>query len=124
MKKNKKINLKLNLWLERDEEIYIGMGIIMILIRIKKLGSLRKAAIDLHMSYRAAWGKLKTAEKRIKSNLVQKVPNKGQIYELSEFGEEIIEKFLNFYKDVEDFALKRANEIFSEQIGKDRDTRL
>ena len=121
--KEPNLELKLSLWIEQDGKLYLGRGLIMILIRIKKLGSLRKAALDLKMSYRAAWGKLKQAEERINKSLVQKLPNKQQ-YEISKFGEELIENFINFHSEVENFALKKGSEIFGEKIGKDKKRKL
>ena len=113
-----KITLNLNVWLEKDKKTYIGMGLIMILIRIEALGSLRKAAFDLKMSYRAAWGKLKKAEKIIGEDLVRKDFVKGQKYELSDFGKDIIKKFMSFYEKIEAVSLKEANKIFDEKIDK------
>ena len=118
MKNKEKITLNLNVWLEKDKKTYIGMGLIMILIRIEALGSLRKAAFDLKMSYRAAWGKLKKAEKIIGEDLVQKDFVKGQKYKLSDFGKDIIKKFMSFYEKIETVSLKEANKIFDEKIDK------
>ncbi len=55
----KNTTLRLRVWIEQEEETYIGIGSTLLLQHIEKLGSLRKAAEALGMSYRRAWGKLK-----------------------------------------------------------------
>ena len=42
-------------WLTRDEETVLGDGKISLLQLIAAMGSLRKAALDMKMSYRKAW---------------------------------------------------------------------
>ena len=37
---------------------------------IKRLGSIRQAAAEMQMSYRQAWGHLRTAEKRLRMQLI------------------------------------------------------
>jgi len=55
------MNLGYKVWLERDGVI-LGEGLYNILISIRKTGSISRAAADLKMSYRTAWGKIKEAE--------------------------------------------------------------
>ena len=57
--RTKSATLRLRVWIEQKEETYIGIGSTLLLQHIEKLGSLRKAAEELGMSYRRAWGKLK-----------------------------------------------------------------
>lgn len=110
--------LRLRVWLEQENEIYIGIGSTLLLKHIEELGSLRKAAAKLGMSYRRAWGKLKNAEARIGRNLVEKTKGKGQRFNLSPFGKEMMEKFLHFYLDVEEYATKRAGEVLGMDVTK------
>jgi len=111
MAKTNKATLRLRVWIEQENEIYIGIGSTLLLQHIEKLGSLRKAAEELGMSYRRAWGKLKNAEERIGQPLVEKTKGKGQRFNLSPFGKELMEKFLQFYIDVEEYATVRASEV-------------
>jgi molybdate transport system regulatory protein len=53
----------MHLWLESGESVYFGMGRVMLLDMIEEHGSLRKAAEALGMSYRAAWDKVRRAER-------------------------------------------------------------
>lgn len=118
MANKKNAVLRLRVWIEQKDEIYIGIGSTLLLQHIEKLGSLRKAAEALGMSYRRAWGKLKNAEERIGKPLVEKTKGKGQRFNLSPFGKEIMEKFLQFYLDVEDYATKRAPEMLDIDVEK------
>jgi molybdate transport system regulatory protein len=70
------------------------------------------------MSYRRAWGKLKNAEERIGKPLVEKTKGKGQRFNLSPYGKEVMEKFLHFYLDVEEYATRRASELLEMDVKK------
>ncbi|WP_041720068.1 winged helix-turn-helix domain-containing protein [Pseudodesulfovibrio piezophilus] len=110
--------LRLRVWIEQKNEIYIGIGSTLLLQHIQKLGSLRKAAEALGMSYRRAWGKLKNAEERIGQPLVAKTKGKGQRFNLSPYGKELMEKFLHFYLDVENYAMRKASEVLEMDVQK------
>lgn len=56
-------------WLEKDGAVF-GEGLYNLLLRIDRTGSLAGAASDLGMSYRAAWGKIRVAEKKWSIKLV------------------------------------------------------
>jgi len=118
MAQTNKGTLRLRVWIEQENEIYIGIGSTLLLKHIEKLGSLRKAAEELGMSYRRAWGKLKNAEQRIGQPLVEKTKGKGQRFNLSPFGKEIMEKFLHFYLDVEEYATNKAAEMLDMNMEK------
>ncbi|AMK11582.1 MAG: winged helix-turn-helix domain-containing protein [Pseudodesulfovibrio sp.] len=110
--------LRLRVWLDQEDQTYIGIGSTLLLQQVEKLGSLRKAAEALGMSYRRAWGKLKNAEERIGKPLVEKTKGKGQRFNLSPYGKEVMEEFLQFYLDVEDYATKRAGELLGLDVRK------
>jgi molybdate transport system regulatory protein len=118
MAEKEKATLRLRVWIEQDNETYIGIGSTLLLQHIEELGSLRKAAEALGMSYRRAWGKLKNAEKRIGLALVEKTKGQGQRFNLSPTGKELMEKFLHFYLDVESYATTRASELLDLDVKK------
>lgn len=118
MMKDKDTTLRLRVWIEQEEKTYIGIGSTLLLQHVEELGSLRKAAAELGMSYRRAWGKLKNAEERIGQPLVEKTKGKGQRFNLSPFGKELKDKFLHFYLDVEDYATARASELLEMDVKK------
>lgn len=113
-----KTTLRLRVWIEQENEIYIGIGSTLLLQHIEKLGSLRKAAEELGMSYRRAWGRLKSAEQRIGKPLVEKTKGQGQRFNLSPYGKEIMEKFLAFYLDVEEYATQQAAQLLDMEVEK------
>ena len=118
MKDSPQTTLRLRVWLEHDDNTYIGIGSTLLLKHVEELGSLRQAAAALGMSYRRAWGKLKNAEERIGHPLVEKTKGKGQKFNLSPYGKDIMDRFLTFYLDVEDYATKRAAEILDVPVVK------
>lgn len=118
MTNDAKTTLRLRVWLDQEEQTYIGIGSTLLLQHVDKLGSLRQAAAALGMSYRRAWGKLKNAEERIGQPLVEKTKGKGQKFNLSPYGRQLMEQFLEFYLDVEDYATKRASEILNVKVEK------
>jgi len=116
------ITLRLHLWLEENESMYFGLGRCMLLKKIDELGSLRKAASDLGISYRAAWGKIKTTEERIGLALVTKSGAKGHSFTLTDFGRRLIDLYGELYKDVEAYARTRAREIFECEVKSFKET--
>jgi len=55
------VKIKCKVWLEKDGEIILGRGREDLLKAIIVCGSLYKAAKKLDMSYRAAWGKIRSS---------------------------------------------------------------
>jgi molybdate transport system regulatory protein len=110
------LTLRLHAWLEREGDIYFGLGRALLLRKIDEHGSLRKASQDLAISYRAAWGKIKAAEERVGYALVQKSGGKWRGYELSDAGRDLLERFDRFYAEVEGYALERARELFKGEV--------
>ncbi len=108
--------LRLHVWFERNEQIFLGIGRAMLLDKIEQYGSLRQAATEMKMSYRAAWGKLKAAEESIGKPLVQKVKGKGQRYELTPVGRQLCKQFLQLQNDIEAYARVRAQEVLGEPV--------
>ncbi|HOO47269.1 MAG TPA: LysR family transcriptional regulator [Deltaproteobacteria bacterium] len=60
------------IWIEKDGDNVFGMGIYHLLSLVEETGSLHKAAQELKMSYRAAWGKVRDYEKRMGAPLLEK----------------------------------------------------
>ena len=110
------LTMRLHLWFERDEKIFLGIGRALLLEKIEEYGSLRQAATEMKMSYRAAWGKLKAAEESIGKPLVQKVKGKGQRYELTPVGRQLASQFMQLQHDVETYAMAKAQELFGENV--------
>ncbi|KAB1443622.1 winged helix-turn-helix domain-containing protein [Pseudodesulfovibrio senegalensis] len=113
-----KAALRLRVWIERENNLYIGIGSTLLLQKLDKLGSLKRASEELGMSYRRAWGKLKKIEQRMGFPLVEKRKGEGQRFTLTTQGREIMDKFLYFYLDIEQYALERARDILNMDVVK------
>lgn len=100
--------IRLHLWLETPQGVYFGLGRALLLDRIDRYGSLQKAADDLGMSYRAAWGKIKKTEEILGMKLITPGPCKRGGYRLTEQGREVMVKFAIWFETVEQEALKAA----------------
>ena len=101
-------NIYLKLWLRHENKLLLGLGKARLLQKIGELGSLRKAAESLGMSYRAAWGRIKRTEQAMGFPLLEAADTKREGCRLSPAGREIIDAFLDWYEDVYAYALHRA----------------
>lgn len=106
------LTVRLHLWLEKGEGIYFGMGRALLLDKIEQHGSLKKAADELGMSYRAAWGKIKESEKILGVKLIAQGGSRKEGCQLTEFGASLKEKYLRWFQTIEKEALRKAREIF------------
>ena len=108
--------VRMHLWLESGESVYFGMGRVMLLDKIEEHGSLRKAAEDMGMSYRAAWGKLKATEEILGLVLVESSGTRRGGCRLTADGRRIREKFRSWFEAVEKVAVDQARHIFPERV--------
>lgn len=98
------MKIQMKIWIENDDGLpLLGEGRIHILKAIKKTGSISGAARELGMSYRAAWGKVRTTEKRLGKILV-----KGKSGGASHGGAALTEDALDLIDYFESF-LKEAD---------------
>jgi len=90
-------DLKLKVWLEREGRFIISDGRARLLREIKQTGSLAKAAKNMRMSYRHAWGVLHRIAQRAGGEVVESTRGgkKGGITTLTPFGEEILMEYEN-----------------------------
>lgn len=100
--------IRLHLWLESRQGVYFGLGRAILLAKIEEHGSLKRAAGELGMSYRAAWGKIKRSEEVLGVKLIVQVGTKREGYRLTDTGRMMMEQFFQWYEEVERDALKRA----------------
>ncbi|MFA6810600.1 MAG: LysR family transcriptional regulator [Desulfoplanes sp.] len=110
-----KTTLRTHLWFETPSGMFFGMGRVLLILKVKELGSLNKAAKELGMSYRAAWGKIKASEEALGKPLLVKVEGrKGFV--LSDMAETLVKEFCAWHQDVETYALKQAQKNFPWKI--------
>ena len=101
----------MHLWLETEDGLYFGLGRAILLAKIQEQGSLRKAAEELGMSYRAAWGKLKKTEEILGVKLITQSGSKKEGCQLSEAGKTFMESYLLWFEEVERDALLKAEKL-------------
>ncbi len=85
--------MRLHLWFETSDGLIFGIGRAQLLAKVDALGSLKKASEDLGMSYRAAWGKIKKTEAVLGEKLIVRSGTRRDGYELTEFGQTLLDRF-------------------------------
>jgi molybdate transport system regulatory protein len=108
----KKPFARMHLWLETEDGLYFCLGRAMLLELIDQHGSLKKAAEELGMSYRAAWGKVKKTEEVLGAPLIERTGNRSSGYKLTEFGRSLTNDFKAWREAVQKHAMKSAKKIF------------
>lgn len=113
---NRRVHL--HLWLEGEDGEGFGQGRIALLQLVDELGSLSKAAKQLGMSYRGAWGKIRKMEQIVGESLVDASGIKRDGSSLTPAGHELVRRFRQWYDEVDSFAHERAEALFSNFSGK------
>lgn len=60
-------------WVEKDGELFLGGGRVMLLERLDELGSIAAAAKSMNLNYRSAWLWIEDMNRLAASPLVQKI---------------------------------------------------
>jgi len=97
--------IKLNFWIDKNNKSFLGKGRIELLKLIDKYGSISKAAKEMKMSYKAAWDAIDIINSISLKPVVEKQSGGkggGGTY-LTDYGKEIIKKFEELEKDVNEF---------------------
>lgn len=106
---------KSKIWIEVDGEVVFGGGRMALFEAIDRYGSIRQAAINLGMSYRAAWGKIKATEQRLGFELVEK--HAGGSRSGAVLTSEARE-LLNLYHKFKDDSVKAVDNLFLSYFNK------
>jgi molybdate transport system regulatory protein len=112
MMKRSVSTVRLHLWLESSEGLVFCLGRALLLPKIEEHGSPRKAAEELGMSYRAAWGKIRKTEKVLGMKLSAQNRSRKEGNHLTEEGMMLEGRYHYWLHEVEKRALKKAREIF------------
>ncbi len=96
-----KYNIKGRMWIAKGEETFLGYGRIVLLERIKKFGSITKAAKSMKMSYRHAWELVESMNCQADTPLVETATGGkgGGGASLTPLGEKAITIFWEIYKE-------------------------
>ncbi|HHX86730.1 MAG TPA: LysR family transcriptional regulator [Firmicutes bacterium] len=100
---------KCKIWLEADNSVVFGGGWLAIFQAIDECGSINQAAAKLGMSYRAAWGKVTSTEKRLGIKLVNK--HAGGARSGSELTPEA-RKIMNAYLRFKQESIQAVDQLF------------
>ena len=66
------MNIKSKLWIEENGRPVFGSGRKLLLEAIERNGSINRAAQEMNMSYRKAWGALRAMEERLGVKLIER----------------------------------------------------
>ncbi len=113
-----KLNYKL--WLEEKEERYFGDGPCDILQRVDRLGSLRKAAAEINMSYSQAWNLIKKLEEKLGFKLLEKRVGgeSGGGSHLTDKGRFLAESFADFRREAQEKLTMLEDKYFNDDFYK------
>lgn len=108
------MNIGWRIWLTEEETKIFGKGPKELLQRTEKMGSLRKAAMSMNMSYSKAWGLISNLEKSLGFKILDKTIGgiDGGSSTLTEEGKALIDKYEELEKRVGEAILKIYEEIF------------
>jgi molybdate transport system regulatory protein len=107
------LHVKSKIWIEDEKgNMVFGTGRLDLLEAVAEHGSLLAASKKLHMSYRAAWGKIRATEARLgRPLLTRRVGGtRGGGSKLTPLGKEIIKRF----RCVKSLCLKTSNTLFED----------
>lgn len=98
------------IWIETDNNnIVFGGGRLALFQAIAEYGSINRAAAELGMSYRAAWGKITATEKHLGIKMVEKFM--GGTRSGSELTPEAI-KFMEAYRQFKKESVNAVDQLF------------
>jgi molybdate transport system regulatory protein len=92
-------------WLEKDGELYMGGGRVMLLERIEQLGSIAAAARSMKLGYRNAWLWIESANRLAPSPLIEKTTGGagGGHARLTKEGKKAVAHYKNLRARFEEF---------------------
>jgi len=101
------------IWLEIGGNNFLGTGRAELLEKIEELGSLRKAAITMGMSYRKAYYAIQSINKLASTPLVvfTKGGKGGGMAVITPSGKEFINQFRQFEKNFEMFLSEQTKKV-------------
>lgn len=108
------MNIGWKIWLTKDGSKIYGKGPKELLQRTEKMGSLRKAAMSMNMSYSKAWNLISNLEKSLGFKILDKTIGgvDGGSSTLTEEGKVLMSKYEDLEKRVEEAILKIFEETF------------
>lgn len=101
------------LWINSGELPLLGNGRIELLVKIGELGSLRKAAAEMKMSYRQAWFNINEMNTNAGKPLVilKRGGRQGGIAEVTETGQKVIRQYHQLQVEFKAFLKERSKKF-------------
>lgn len=101
------------IWLDTEEGAFLGYGRVELLEKIQSTGSLRKAALEMKMSYQQAWKLITQINERAGQPLVtlKKGGKNGGITQLTPHGEKFVALFKEFNDSFQNFLKNHTIEV-------------
>ena len=117
MKKEKQYHVNGRIWIDYGDSSFVGQGKIELLKKIKELGSLRKAATELKMSYTQAWYTIDNMNKSAPGPLVilNRGGKEGGVAQITEMGEKVLLVYEKLQKEF-DIFLEIQTSVVSNQF--------
>jgi len=112
------MEIKHRIWIEHKGYPIIGEGRMELLKAVERFGSLNRASKELGLSFRAAWGKIKSIEQRLGIKvLVGKTGGAGGGgSRLTSFGKELLNKFEALNNEAEEELKKIFTKHFPHEL--------
>lgn len=110
---NTKFTVEGRIWINFGEFSFSGQGKIELIEHIQKLGSLRKAAAEMKMSYRQAWQSINKMNKLSDKPLVilKRGGKDGGIAKVTEFAENAIVTYKRLQIEFEKFLTEQTQKL-------------
>lgn len=116
------LTIRSKIWIEDSaNQVVFGAGRLYILEAVARHGSIHAAAQELHMSYRAVWGKIRATEKRLGQPLLSRKTGgqHGGGSELTPFARLLIERFEKLQSVIRASADELFQDLFIQQLQED-----
>ncbi len=109
-----RLDIRSKIWLEIDGEMFFSRGRMELFRTIERVGSINRAARDLGISYRKAWGHIKAMEERVGVPLVitQVGGSEGGGSSLTPEADRLLKKYNSLEKGIEKMLNGRFEKIF------------
>lgn len=96
------IHVRCKIWVEHAGEQAFGDGMAELFTVVEACGSLRKAAEQLGMPYRIAWGRVRRAEQALGFPLLVSTNNRHDGMTLTDRGRELLKAFHELQESVQE----------------------
>ena len=112
-------NIKARVWIEKDGELYLGWGRVLLLEKLDKLGSIAAAAREMKLTYRNAWLWIDSMNRLAPSPLVEKTigGEGGGSTILTEEGQKAIKQYRGLQRRLRKI-IEKGTELSPSSAGK------